>query len=125
MVSQFSRPQAEQVLPKAIAPSATAITTPTAKSGTATIPYPDRAVEAEVLRRFFANALLDEHRVGRDAGRIAEEIIQHLTDVVGAQVEIIININARFPDGASDQVIRTVTENCKTLRFQTYGFEPN
>jgi len=108
----------------ASATSATAITTPTVKSSTATVPYPNKAVEAEALKRFFANALLDEHRVGRDAGRIAEEIIQHLTDVVGGEVEVTININARFPDGASDQVIRTVTENCKTLKFQSYGFEP-
>jgi hypothetical protein len=27
------------------------------------------------------------------------------------------------PGGAPDHVVRTVTENCRTLKFKTYGFE--
>jgi len=87
------------------------------------IPYPDKKTELEVLKRFFASAILNEHRVGKDAGRIAEEVIQHLTDAIGAEVEITIQIQAHFPSGASEQVIRTVTENCKTLKFHSYGFD--
>jgi uncharacterized protein len=96
----------------------------TAAKDSATSPtYPAKAVEQQALTRFFASAIVDEHRVGKDAGRIAEEVIQHLTDILGANVEIKIEIQAHFPDGASDQTVRTVTENCKTLKFQTYGFE--
>jgi hypothetical protein len=53
---------------------------------------------------------LNEHRVGKDADRIAEEVIQQLTDAIGAEVEITIQIQAHFPNAASEQVIRTVTE---------------
>jgi hypothetical protein len=28
-----------------------------------------------------------------------------------------------MPAGAPEQVVRTVTENCRTLKFKTYGFE--
>jgi len=31
--------------------------------------------------------------------------------------------NGGRPVGAPDQVVRTVTENCRTLKFKTYGFE--
>ena len=32
-------------------------------------------------------------------------------------------ISAYFPDGVSDDVVRTVTENCRTLKFKISGFE--
>lgn len=30
---------------------------------------------------------------------------------------------AEMSDGASDKTIRDVTENCRTLRFESFGFE--
>ena len=35
----------------------------------------------------------------------------------------ILEIAADLPKGASDQVVRTVTENSRTLKFETHGFE--
>jgi hypothetical protein len=32
---------------------------------------------------------------------------------------------AQMPDGASEQVVRTVTENGRTLKFTNHGFETN
>ncbi len=66
---------------------------------------------------------VDPLRLGRDASRIAEEIVQHLTGLVGANVQISIEIQAELPDGASDKLVRDVTENCRTLKFKDYGFE--
>ena len=66
---------------------------------------------------------LDPTRVGRDAGRIAEEVIAHLVGQVGADVTVRLEIAADLPEGASDQVVRTVTENSRTLKFETHGFE--
>ncbi len=57
------------------------------------------------------------------AGRIADEVIQHLTKLVGADVRVTLEIQAQLQDGASDKTIRDVTENCRTLRFDTFGFE--
>jgi hypothetical protein len=73
--------------------------------------------------RFHGTALLDPERVGRDAGRIAEEVIAHLGGLVGANVTVTIEIAAAIPAGAPDQVVRTVTENCRTLKFTSQGFE--
>ena len=67
--------------------------------------------------------MLDASRLNRDAGRIAEEVVQHLVGLLGAEVEVTLEIHADIPDGAPDSVVRTVTENCHTLRFKTHGFE--
>jgi predicted AAA+ superfamily ATPase len=75
------------------------------------------------LGRFHATANLDPLRVPRDAGQIAQEVIQHLTSLVGARVTVTLEIHAELPDGASDKLVRDVTENCRTLRFESYGFE--
>jgi hypothetical protein len=61
--------------------------------------------------------------VGRDAGRNAEEVIAHLVGLPGAQVHVIMEIQATAPAGVPDQVVRIVTENSRTLRFTSHGFE--
>lgn len=74
-------------------------------------------------RRFHGSVVLDPIRVGRDAGRVAEEVIAHLVGQVGAEVTITMEIEATLPDGASEQIVRTVTENSRTLKFKNHGFE--
>ena len=78
---------------------------------------------APIYRRFHGSVQLDSLRAGRDASRIADEVIQHLTKQVRANVEITLEVRAELPDGASEKTIRDVTENCRTLRFETFGFE--
>jgi predicted AAA+ superfamily ATPase len=75
------------------------------------------------LGRFHGAVQLDPIRMGRDAAKIAEEVVQHLTGLVGANVEISLEIHADLPDGAGDKLARDVTENCRTLKFTTFGFE--
>src|SRR5205823_9674188 len=75
------------------------------------------------LRRFHGTVSLDPARVGRDASRIAEEVIAHLAGQVGADVSVTLEIEARLPNGATDQIVRTVTENSRTLKFTSQGFE--
>ena len=75
------------------------------------------------FKRFYGAVHLDPLRTGRDAGLIAEEVIQHLQALIGADVTITLEIQARLPDGAPENVVRTVTENARTLRFAQFGFE--
>jgi len=75
-------------------------------------------------RRFHGSVTLDATRVGRDAGKIAEEVIAHLAGLVGADVTVTLEIQANMPSGTPDNVVRTVTENCRTLKFsEGAGFE--
>ncbi len=78
---------------------------------------------AQQLRRFHGSVRVDSTRVGRDAGRIADEVIAHLAGQMGAEVTVTIEIEARLPNGATDQLVRTVTENSRTLKFDSQGFE--
>ena len=78
---------------------------------------------ATVRRRFHGTVALDPARTGRDASRIADEVIAHLAGQVGAKVTVTLEIEATMPDGVSDQVVRTVTENSHTLKFTSHGFE--
>jgi predicted AAA+ superfamily ATPase len=74
-------------------------------------------------KRFHGTAILETARVGRDASRIADEVISHLAGLVGASVRVTIEVEAEIPDGAPDHVVRTVTENSRTLKFTSQGFE--
>jgi predicted AAA+ superfamily ATPase len=74
-------------------------------------------------RRFYGNVQLDALRVNRDASAIADEIIQHLTKLKGANVKITLEIEADIPNGAPDDIVRTVMENCHTLKFNQQAFE--
>ena len=81
------------------------------------------AAAATKPKRFHGAATLDTTRVGRDASRIAEEVIAHLAGLMGARVTVTIEIEAEVPDGVPDNVVRTVTENSRTLKFTSHGFE--
>ena len=79
--------------------------------------------QRQVMRRFHGTVELDPARPGRDASKIAEEVIAHLVGLTGSQVTVTLEIHAFLPDGVSDQTIRTVTENSRTLKFTDHGFE--
>ena len=72
---------------------------------------------------FTAASVLEPTRVGRDAGRIADEVIAHLAGLVGSDVNVTLEISADVQNGVPDKVVRTVTENCRTLKFKDHGFE--
>ena len=74
-------------------------------------------------KRFHGSAVLDSARVGRDASRIADEVVAHLSGLVGASVRVTLEIEAAIPNGAPENVVRVVTENARTLKFSNQGFE--
>ena len=74
-------------------------------------------------QRYHGTVTLDAQRVGRDASQIADEVIAHLSGIVGADVKVTLEIHAEIPDGAPENVVRTVTENSQTLKFESHGFE--
>ena len=73
--------------------------------------------------RFHGTVKLDSARVGRDASQVADEVISHLSGLIGAKVTVTLEIEAEVPSGAPDNVVRTVTENSRTLKFTSQGFE--
>ncbi|MBD3647474.1 MAG: AAA+ family ATPase, partial [Pseudomonadales bacterium] len=96
--------------------------------GEGTSPEPDddrgdATPGSDLPTRFYGTVELDASRVGRDAGRIAEEVIAHLQGLVGAKVRVTLEIEANIPNGAPENVVRIVTENGRELKFRSQGFE--
>lgn len=114
-----STPDLEQPATPGASTASTSVATVTATNSNV---VPARAVATP--KRFYGTVTLDPTRVGRDAGIIAEEVISHLTGLLGAQVTITLEIEAEIPGGVPDHVVRTVTENSRTLKFKPgHGFE--
>jgi hypothetical protein len=77
----------------------------------------------ETLRRFYARAMLDPERYQRDFAKLAAEVIANLAGLLGTDVEISVEVKATNAEGFPDHVTRTVTENARTLKLDSYGFE--
>jgi len=92
------------------------------RPGASTVPSPTLTTPAPP-KRFHGSVELDPARVGRDAGRIADELIVYLAGLIGANVRVTLEIEADVPAGVPEHVVRTVTENGQTLKFTSQGFE--
>ncbi|MEW6750478.1 MAG: Swt1 family HEPN domain-containing protein [Candidatus Latescibacterota bacterium] len=86
-------------------------------------PPPPPPPPSRRARRYHGTVKLDAARVGRDASQIAEEVVAHLQGLPGARVTVTLEIAAEIPEGAPDNVVRVVTENGRTLEFDSQGFE--
>ena len=79
--------------------------------------------ELELPKRFFATIDIDPDRAACDMGKIAEEVLQHLTVLPKSKMRVTIEIDAEVPEGVAEDTQRVLTENCQTLRFKDHGFE--
>jgi len=84
---------------------------------------PDKPKAPSRPKRFYGTVHLDPLKLSSGAGRIGEEVVAHLDGLVGSDVEVTLDIRARVDDGVPDDVVRTVTENARTLKFDSAGFE--
>ena len=89
-----------------------------ADSGSATSPaprpvtpttQPSGPLQPSQPKRYHGTVTLDPARVGRDAGRIADEVVTHLVGLVGSSVRVTLEIEAEIPAGASDHAGRVCT----------------
>ena len=73
-------------------------------------------------KSFHLSTKLDTTRYIRKIGEINEEILNHLLTIDGAKVEIRLHVEVDFDKEVSTDTIRTVTENCRTLKIDDSGF---
>jgi hypothetical protein len=120
---EFARKQldAESAAQPPMAPSTGPLSGPTSPTGPG--PGPTSPPAPVQPKRFYGTVTLDTARVGRDASNIAENVIAHLAALVGSDVKVTLEIEARVPSGVPDNVVRAVTENGRTLKFTSQGFE--
>ena len=84
--------------------------------------YTETEVVSRVKTRFYGTIHLDWETVPIKAGEISTEIIQHLKSLKDSNIEISLEISGDIPEGIPDNVIRTISENCKTLKFKDWHF---
>ncbi|MCC6169408.1 MAG: DUF499 domain-containing protein [Caldilineaceae bacterium] len=80
-------------------------------------------IAARQAQRFYATVDLSHLTVASDASKIAEHVVQHLSSLPTARVRLTLEIEVELPDGVSEQVKRTVTENAATLKFRSAEFD--
>jgi predicted AAA+ superfamily ATPase len=73
-------------------------------------------------KRFYGRATIEPVRMLRDLGDIADAIVAQLGRA-NPEMKITIEIEARTEDGFPDDVRRTVSENARTLKFESHEFE--
>ena len=54
---------------------------------------------------------------------VVQDIRGHLAGLESAAVSVTLEISVDIPDGVSEQVPRMVMENCRVLKFESFGFE--
>lgn len=116
----------ENPIPSAGTPTDGGMPTASVSDGRAPLGGGSTAPEGDVRacpKRFHGTVRLDPGKVALDAGRIAEAVIAHLEGQVGARVSVTLEIEAELPDGAPEHVVRAVTENSATLKFEHHAFE--
>jgi len=74
-------------------------------------------------RRFYGTIRLNPQRLAGSAGQVGEEVLQHLSSLVDSEVEVLLEIKVKVREGIPDRVIRTVSENANTLKFEHFEFE--
>lgn len=77
----------------------------------------------KIARRYAASLTLDADRPSRDMGKVAEEVIAHLSALPKAKLSITVEIVADVPDGVPEDIQRIVLENGSALKFKSQGFD--
>jgi hypothetical protein len=72
--------------------------------------------------RFYGRVSLEPVRMLRDLGDIADAVVAQLARA-DAAVTITVEIEATTGKGFADDVRRTVSENARTLKFESHEFE--
>ena len=85
----------------------------------------DRDSQADLAVTLFSGVVnVDPDRPNKEFSTITQEVLEHLTALVGTNVSIELRIQALREEGFPEDVIRIVTENARTLKFnEGSGFE--
>ena len=73
--------------------------------------------------RFYMSATLDATRINRDVQRLVEEVLSQFTASPGVKLEVSLEVDVQSPGGISQKTVRDVSENCRTLKVKTFGFD--
>ena len=93
------------------------------ESGPEGTPMPPKPTGPTRPTTFVGSVKIDGARFGRDAARIADEVLAHLAALPGADSNVTLEVHVRVAKGAADDVVRIVSENANALKFDHASFE--
>lgn len=73
--------------------------------------------------RFYMSADLDNTRLYKNVQTLYNEIISQLAEIDGCKISLSLEVSAQNGDGFSPDIIRAVSENCRTMNVKDFGFE--
>lgn len=74
------------------------------------------------LCRFSGSVRIDPTRGALETSQIIDEVILHLHQLEGAEIDVDLEITANVPGGIPEGTVRTIKENCATLKFKSQDF---
>ena len=87
--------------------------------GTSSTTGTKTVTETQKAHAFYGSIEINPSTAKMCMVQVAEEIISLLASDPQAVLKITVEINADFPEGASDQIKRAVSENATSLEFGT------
>lgn len=93
---------------------------PTSNTGDNKVKDPEQTELKD--KHFYMTAELDTTRIGRDVQKLVEEVINHLITIDNCKVAISLEVDAICEDGFTHQTLRTISENARTLKVKSFGF---
>lgn len=73
-------------------------------------------------KHFGLSTSLDLTRINRDVSNLVEEVITHLQQTNKSHVTVRLEVSAETDEGFSQETVRTVSANCKTLKITDFDF---
>ena len=86
-------------------------------------PGPTPKVDFVWPTRFYGVKTLNSDKIAQDFRNVAEEVLAHLRSGENTSVTVRIEIEATDSGGFTENRVRTVSENARTLKFDQSGFE--
>ncbi|MGV2436829.1 MAG UNVERIFIED_CONTAM: hypothetical protein LVT10_19690 [Anaerolineae bacterium] len=91
--------------------------------GHAPVVTPTSAPRPVRKTRFHASVKINPTRPLPQLEQVVVEVLQHLTSLQGATVEVTLDIAVSRPDGFDEKTVMLVRENSTTLKFDQHSFE--
>jgi hypothetical protein len=109
--------------PSGLFPSGATLPGPASPGPRAIDPVPPGPTLTQKAKTFYGSADVSPAAATIRLVQIAEEIIAVLNADPSAEVKVRVEIQATFPSGAQDQTKRAISENAKTLAFNSSEWE--
>lgn len=79
--------------------------------------------ESPQNRHFSMDVPLDSVRINKEVSTYMSEVLSHLLSLPGADAAIRLDVDIHLPNGTPPDVVTTVSENCRTLKVESFRFE--